>query len=589
MSRRSLAAHRFAPGALALAACLHRAAAPPPPDHAADSTAAVTISVVGTNDLHGHVERLPWLGGALANLRAARARDPGGPGGVLLVDAGDMFQGTLASNPNEGAAVVRAYGALGYAAVAVGNHEFDFGPVGPAAAGGDDPRGALKARAREARFPFLAANLVDETAAPPVVWSDVNIRPSTLVELAGVRVGLVGVTTLATPRTTLARNFVGLAVAPLEAAIAREARALRAAGAVAVVALAHEGGRCRRFDDPADETACDADGPIFAVARRLPPGLVDLVVAGHTHAGVAHRIAGLPIIESFAEGRAFGRADLVVDRARGRVRSVRLFPPRDVCGPASAPPVRPDRPDGCAPEPYEGAEVHPDEAVARLLAGDLARARALGAAPLGVHLPAPIRRSRTEESPLGNLLADLMRAARPGVDAAITNGGGLRADLPAGPLTYGALFEAFPFDNVFAHVTMRGAALRALVAGNLARGGGILSISGLVARARCAGGALDVRLSRPDGAPVRDDEALSILTNDFLASGGDALFPPGTPATLEEGAPIREVVAALLRARGGTLRVDDPAAAPPTFDPARPRLDYPGPRPVRCGPPGARP
>ena len=96
----------------------------------------MTLSIVGTNDLHGGILQredrggLAMLGGYVANLRAARARDGGA---VLLIDAGDMFQGTLESNLNEGAVVVAAYNALGYAAAAIGNHEFDFGPVGPAA------------------------------------------------------------------------------------------------------------------------------------------------------------------------------------------------------------------------------------------------------------------------------------------------------------------------------------------------------------------------------------------------------------------------------------------------------------------------
>src|SRR5690606_18472831 len=126
--------------------------APPPPDLA-------TISIVGTNDLHGHIGALPLLGGHLANLRRARAHD----GAVLLIDGGDMFQGTLESNLEEGASVVRAYEALGYDAVTIGNHEFDYGPIGPRAtprAGTDDPRGALRARMAEADYPFLSANLL---------------------------------------------------------------------------------------------------------------------------------------------------------------------------------------------------------------------------------------------------------------------------------------------------------------------------------------------------------------------------------------------------------------------------------------------
>src|SRR5438105_1420585 len=103
--------------------------------------APLTLSIVGTSDLHGHLETLPALAGYLGNLRRARARDGGA---VVLVDGGDLFQGTLESNLAEGEPVVRAYEAIGYAAAAVGNHEFDFGPVGPAATPrgpDDDPRG----------------------------------------------------------------------------------------------------------------------------------------------------------------------------------------------------------------------------------------------------------------------------------------------------------------------------------------------------------------------------------------------------------------------------------------------------------------
>src|SRR5262245_42101111 len=95
----------------------------------AEPSRDVTISVLATNDVHGRLSQLPLFGGYVANVRAARAVDGGG---VLLLDAGDMFQGTLASNLSEGAAMLRGYAALGYSAAALGNHEFDFGPVGPA-------------------------------------------------------------------------------------------------------------------------------------------------------------------------------------------------------------------------------------------------------------------------------------------------------------------------------------------------------------------------------------------------------------------------------------------------------------------------
>jgi 5'-nucleotidase len=153
------------------------------PSYAAPA-ATVTISIVGTSDLHGHIAALPWLEGYLENLRKAR-KSTGGA--VVLLDAGDMFQGTLESNLAEGAPVVRAYNALGYSAAAIGNHEFDFGPAGPSPSPvgpDDDPRGALKARAAEAHFPFLASNILDEKTSKPIAWP--NVKPSAIIDAAGI-------------------------------------------------------------------------------------------------------------------------------------------------------------------------------------------------------------------------------------------------------------------------------------------------------------------------------------------------------------------------------------------------------------------
>ena len=181
----------------------HQAA--PDPDGAAGR---VTLSIVGTTDLHGRAfprdghGGLALLGGYLRNLRAARAADGGA---VLLLDAGDTFQGGVTSDISEGLLVVDAYNALGYDALAIGNHEFEYGAVdtatGPEA---NDMRGALKAAAARARFPFLAANVIDIATGRPVTWP--NVRPSAIVDAAGLRVGIVGVMTYDGLTRTLAAN-----------------------------------------------------------------------------------------------------------------------------------------------------------------------------------------------------------------------------------------------------------------------------------------------------------------------------------------------------------------------------------------------
>ena len=98
---------------------------------------------------------------------------------------------------------------------------------------------------------------------------------------------------------------------------------LRAAGAEVVIVAAHAGGRCDRFDQPADLSSCDAESEIFQVARSLPHGLVDVIAAGHTHGGLAHQVDGIGIIQPFSRGQSFGRVDVVFDR---RTRTRRADP-----------------------------------------------------------------------------------------------------------------------------------------------------------------------------------------------------------------------------------------------------------------------
>ena len=216
-----------------------------------------------------------------------------------------------------------------------------------------------------------------------------------------------------------------------------------------------------------------------------------------------------------------------------------------------------------------------NERVAAALAPAIEAARGKRSEPLGVAVDGPVTRDYDDESPLGNLFADLLREAT-GADVAVTNGGGLRADLPAGPLTFGALYEAFPFDNRVAKVRLSVGALRRVLAAHLARGGGILSVSGLTLTARCGSGGLDVALDR-NGSTLSDDTVLTIAGSDFLFAGGDEFWSGATPA---EGIAIdRERVRdALVR----SLKQRTSIRAAELFDPKRPRLALPARRPIAC-------
>jgi 5'-nucleotidase len=558
----------------------------------AQRSSTLTISVVATSDVHGGVvprgDRggLALLGGYVRNIRAARMQDGGG---VLLVDSGDMFQGTLESNLNEGVAVVRAYNTLGYAAAALGNHEFDYGPVGPdetVQKPGEDPRGALKARAASARFPFLAANTIDDSTGQPVAWT--NVRPSTLVDVRGVKIGLVGVITPDTPALTIAANVVGLTFAPLVPVITREATALRARGATIVIVLAHAGGRCTKLDDPENLSSCDQMAEIVQVARQLPAGLVDVIGAGHTHQGMAHEVSGIAIVEAYSTGRSFSRVDLSVNRSTRTLTGKRIFPPQDLCGREDAAthtcdPVAP-RGGALVPARYENRLVRPDATVVAALAPAVRRAVAVKNQPIGVVLETPfIRGDQQRETAIGDLIADGTLASVPSADVAFSNGGSLRTDLPAGPLTYGSFYELYPFDNRIVTLTLTGDQLTRIIAYTLERNVGpfeLVPIAGFKVDAWCDGKILRVTLTRSSGVPIRADERLSVATSDFIAGGGDGILAPAGPLgeiKVVDGVPVlRESIVAWLRSRGGRLNENQ------FVSPAHRRWSYPGSRPVVC-------
>lgn len=527
----------------------------------------VVISVVGTNDIHGQFRSGPGRGGIstlsgyVTALRAARARD----GGVLLIDGGDMWQGTLASNLNEGALMVEAFNELGYAAAAIGNHEFDFGPVGPDAiptASGDDPRGNLKLRAAEAAFPLLAANLIDESTGAIVDWR--NVRPSVMVEVAGVPIGVVGVLTRKTLLTTISANVGGLRIAPLADAISREATRLREAGAMLVVVAAHAGGRCTDYTDPRDLSSCDLSSEILSVAGTLPRGLVDVIVGGHEAPAIAHYVNGIAVTVGRAYGQAFGRTDLWVDRESGAVRGVLLHRPQPACPYHDASGecvwVRSEMP-GLEPASYEGRSIFPSPAIASIAARAAAGAAVIENQDLGVTLATPFTLEGNPESALAYLVTDILHESL-AADVTLFNVvGGLRSDLPAGPLTYGSLYRMFPFDNRVVILDMTGADIRRVIAAQARLRRSFLGFAGMRATVRCEADQMEVTIELDDGRIIADGDSLRVAANDFLATGGVDILTPAMPAGgfAFDADPrlVRDVIATWFRKRGGLLDAAD--------------------------------
>ncbi|MBU2676780.1 MAG: bifunctional metallophosphatase/5'-nucleotidase [Gammaproteobacteria bacterium] len=547
-----------------------------------------TMSVIGTNDVHGQLSPDGSRGGLVAvsayvnALRTTRNEDGGA---VLVIDAGDMWQGTLESNLVEGAAVVEAYNAIGFDAVAIGNHEFDFGPVGSKTVpedAGDDPRGALKRRASEADFPVLAANLIDEETGRPVDWE--NVRPSVILDIKGIKVGIIGVMTSYALQTTIAANVVGLRVAPLVETITTEAQALREQGASIVIVTAHAGSRCMEFDDPTDLSSCNMAGEIMRVAAALPTGLVDHIVAGHVHRGIAHIVNGISITSSYSNTRAFSRVDFSINSRTGNVVSRRVFPPHWACLTVVRSTGECASPDDTLSETvnavYEGHTVEPDPRVLKSAAQAAAFARDTKQQELGVHVEATFEHPPNTESPLANLMTDALLEST-GADIAIHNVvGGIRNSLPQGELTFGSVYEMLPFDNRVVELELTGRELREIIAGQAHNQGRRAGFSGMRVFIACKNDKMDVVMELDDETTIRDDDRLTVIVNDYLALGGDGILTPVMPEggfDVGDSMPLtRDVLVEWFGDNGDSLNPQDFVTA------RNPKWNVPDPLPASC-------
>jgi len=548
-----------------------------------DST---TLTIIGLNDVHGELMSTPGRGGLtglsgfIDATRAARAADGGA---VLVIDAGDMWQGTLESNLGEGAAVVEAYNAIGVAAAAVGNHEFDFGPVGTKAiptSPSDDPRGALRLRASEANFPLLAANIIDVATSRPIAWD--NVQPSTIVDVQGIKVGIIGVLSDSGLRTTIAANTVGLELAPLAATITDEAHKLRASGATVIVVTAHAGSRCTDFSDPRDLSSCHLDGEIMRVAAALPTGLVDHIIAGHVHQGIAHVVNGVSITSSYSSTRNFSRVDLTLEG--GIVSARKVYPPQQAClrvvvetGDCAA---ATDDPGDVRAATYEGRVVTPNPAVAEIAQRASASAETAKQEKLGVYLASDFPQPPPTESPLANLMTDAMLQSIDG-DVAIHNVvGGIRNALPQGDLTFGSVYEMFPFDNRVVVLDLSGAELRAVLAHQAHNHRRRAGVAGIKTSISCSSDTMKVVARRADGREIGDDERVRLIANDFLALGGDDILTPVIPDAgfdIDDSMPlVRDVLVNWFRSGPGTLKPEDFSSD------GAPRWDVPASLPANC-------
>jgi 5'-nucleotidase len=548
---------------LLVAACTSAVRQPAPPVH---------VVVIGTTDVHGwfngHVETPPGGGegvlwGGLPSLASyIETLREENRGRVLLVDSGDMFQGTLESNMFEGEAVVRGYNVLGYTAAAVGNHEFDFGPVGPDAIArkpGDDPLGALKRNADLAMFPLLSANMTEKATGKTPAWA----KRYTMVRVGGARVGIIGLSTPDTPNVTMAVNVASLDFTDPIAATLQAARELRRAGADAIIVIAHIGGRCTKMDEPHALESCDRNAEAMTYLEKLPAGTIDAFFAGHTHANMAHYVNGVPTLQGLSMSREFSTLDLWIDTEQNRVAKSEIRPHTMICsfvyeGTEHCDPRVAPKGAKLVPRTFGGAPIQPDTRVAQAIEPYLRRVAARRDEKLGIRTDALFTRAYSAESPLGNLIADAIRHAT-GADVALMNSGGIRSELPRGDLTYGDVFAVSPFDNYPAMVIMSGAQLLEILRNTTTGSRGIMQVSGLRYTFDASKQGLErfVDATLEDGRPLEAEKLYSVIMPDFIAMGGDGSESvmatiPKDRVTIFYATPIRDVLVAELKKSNGT-------------------------------------
>jgi 2',3'-cyclic-nucleotide 2'-phosphodiesterase (5'-nucleotidase family) len=448
----------------------------------------VTITVVATCDIHGRLSRstYPWSGGDAAGgmdtlsgyLRIVEEENPGG---VVRLDAGDLMQGTLVSGRFRGRPMTRALRRMGFDAVCLGNHEFDWG------------LGVLRRRARDVAF--LGANVAYRDGREPRIF-----RPWRIVVRNGVRVAIIGIAHPETPTLTAPATVADLEFSDPLLAVERALSDVEAVGADLVVVLSHLGGKGQE------------NGDLGALARVLDPD------RGHTHGRTTAVENGIPLLQAWPEGTGFGRVDLEVDLAAGAVAA--SFPEVRTTW-ASAP---------GAPAFYHGRPVEPARRMTRLVRRWERRVAKARARVVGEAL-APVGRDYRRESAMGDWVADVLRAGPPGADFALVNSGGLRADIDEGPITFGEVYEVMPFDNEVVRVTMTGADIRDTLETGVSGHHGVIQVSGLAFAfdydlpegSRIVGPILDARTM----VPLDPARAYVVAVPDFLADGGDdfALLP----------------------------------------------------------------
>jgi len=391
--------------------------------------APLTLTVLHTSDLHGHVDprdnpRSHDFGEGLARVATTVHAVRAERGAALLLDSGDTIEGSpvealvfSGAIRDAGDPIIRAMNLIGYDAMAVGNHEFNFGLE------------RLEKSRRQARFPWLSANIVGEDGKPA-------FAPYIVRVVAGLRVGILGLTTKNIPFWEPAAHIARLKFLDTVETAKRYIPILRGRERCdAVVVITHQG--FERDLATARENGSSAENQAYAIATEVPG--IDLLLTGHTHTVIEPRRFGQTWISQPGRfGNTLTRFDLTFEKSGGRWRVASIggknLPMKDV-----------------RPDPEIVAAVAPEhEAASKILSTAVAT----------LAKPVSARGARTEDSALLDWLHSVQREqGRADLSFASLLPGSL-PDWPEGPLTIAQIWEFYPYENTLVTVRATGRQVR---------------------------------------------------------------------------------------------------------------------------------
>jgi 2',3'-cyclic-nucleotide 2'-phosphodiesterase/3'-nucleotidase len=453
------------------------------------------IVILSINDYHGSIAPAGSNVGAAKLVGAMKTEKAKNPEGTIIVVAGDSYQGSAMSNLLYGEPVSAVFKEMGVELSAVGNHEFDWGID------------RITKWEEDGGFTFVCTNIYDIRTNEPVDWAE----PFVIIEKEGVKVGFIGLATPRTAYTTLKANVENYEFRDPVEVITEWVPTVKDAGADIIIALTHLGSFQDKEGNITGEAAdlCEVDG-------------VNGVVSAHTHQRVSGLVNGKPVVQAYKNGRSIGKMTFVFDENN---KLVSAEPSLDNLY------KRPDtlEDDANTLAMYLKYEEELGPILGKILGKttvDLDHDRYAG------------------PSLLGEWVCEIMQD-KAGVQIAMTNGGGLRVPVPAGEITAGILYEVMPFDNTLYTMKLSGADVKANIEhGIMNEDIGWIQISGVrvVYNPGAEAGNRITSMVLEDGTPVEMDGYYTVVTNDFMFTGGDNYNFENAMDGLNTYIPIRDAM-----------------------------------------------